>query len=165
MVNIMKITNISIDSKMESIETACKMNHAGLPRKLIVCALQMAFETEDFHFLLNKWSLEKDAEEREKTILEIQIRIEQITHIKNQFMYVRFDDLIEISKDVRKFKDNLRVLVDDIGGIKRLSVLTGIPQPSLSRFFNSATMPRRTTLYKIAKALKQTHVKMGPDFY
>ncbi|WP_407890448.1 helix-turn-helix domain-containing protein [Scytonema sp. NUACC26] len=38
----------------------------------------------------------------------------------------------------------------------KLSEKTGIPEPSLSRFFNSASMPHRTTLYKIANALKLT---------
>jgi DNA-binding phage protein len=39
------------------------------------------------------------------------------------------------------------------GGISKLSELTGIPQPSLSRFFNSNAMPRRDTLLRIAKAM------------
>ena len=39
------------------------------------------------------------------------------------------------------------------GSINKLSQETGIPQPSLSRFLNSASLPRRNTLEKIAKAL------------
>ncbi len=37
---------------------------------------------------------------------------------------------------------------------------TGIPQPSLNRFFDSASMPHRTTLYRIANALEITESKI-----
>lgn len=67
--------------------------------------------------------------------------------------YVKFDDLDAIAKDVVKFKTALRKVVDRNGGIAKLAEKSGLPQPSLSRFFNSASMPRRATLYKIAEAL------------
>jgi DNA-binding phage protein len=76
-------------------------------------------------------------------------------------VYMRFDDLEGIAKNIRAFKDNLRALVDKNGGLKPLSEATGIPQPSLSRFFNSAARPRRTTLHKIAKALKLSQVQIA----
>ena len=46
------------------------------------------------------------------------------------------------------------------GGISKLADLTGIPQPSLSRFFNSNAMPRRDTVLKIAKALNIDQIKI-----
>lgn len=46
------------------------------------------------------------------------------------------------------------------GGISKLAELTGIPQPSLSRFFSSNAMPRRSTLLKIAKALNLEGIKV-----
>jgi len=51
------------------------------------------------------------------------------------------------------FKDSLLQIVEERGGITQLAEKTGIPQPSLSRFFNSSSMPHRVTLLKIAKAL------------
>jgi DNA-binding phage protein len=68
-------------------------------------------------------------------------------------MYVKFNDLDEIAKDIRGFKDSLLQEVIKRGGISKLAELTGIPQPSLSRFFNSNAMPRRATVLTIAKAL------------
>lgn len=65
-----------------------------------------------------------------------------------------FDDLAEIANDVMSFKNALRTEVDRWGGITKLAETTGIPQPSLSRFFSSASMPRRTTLFRIAEALQ-----------
>jgi DNA-binding phage protein len=38
---------------------------------------------------------------------------------------------------------------------------SGIPQSSLSRLFSSTTMPRRTTLFKIAKALNLPETAIG----
>jgi DNA-binding phage protein len=48
----------------------------------------------------------------------------------------------------------------DLGGITKLAERTGIPQPSLSRFFNSVSMPRKSTLLKIAEALNLTQLEI-----
>ena len=77
---------------------------------------------------------------------------------------MRFDDLEQIAKDIQFFKDNLRIIVEKNGGIKNLSKLTGIPQPSLSRFFNSNAMPRRVTLLKIARALNLSQVQIATEW-
>jgi DNA-binding phage protein len=51
------------------------------------------------------------------------------------------------------FKKRLRDLIDRKGGVSFVAQQSGIPQPSLSRLLNSVSMPRRSTLYKIANAL------------
>ena len=71
---------------------------------------------------------------------------------------IHFQDLDRIANDVGGFKQHLRNLVDQWGGISKLSEATGIAQPSLSRFFASASMPRRTTLYRIAIAMNLSEV-------
>ncbi|MFA6036580.1 MAG: helix-turn-helix transcriptional regulator [Legionellales bacterium] len=83
---------------------------------------------------------------------------------KQEGAYLRFNDLESIAKDIRAFKDSLLELVIQHGGISHLSTLTHIPQPSLSRFFNSNAMPQRTTLLKIAKALNLDAVKMADQW-
>jgi transcriptional regulator with XRE-family HTH domain len=55
--------------------------------------------------------------------------------------------------------------VEKKSSLKELSKLTGIPQPSLSRFFSSGSMPRRTTLLKIAHALKLDAVTIATEWY
>lgn len=70
------------------------------------------------------------------------------------------NDLDAIADDIRAFKDGLLIIVNKAGGVSRLAELMGIPQSSLSRFFNSNTMPRRMTLLKIAKALKLGSVEV-----
>ena len=54
--------------------------------------------------------------------------------------------------------------VDKNGGLKKLAELTEIPQPSLSRFFGNATMPRRTTLLKIARALNLSQIEIATEW-
>jgi DNA-binding phage protein len=78
--------------------------------------------------------------------------------------YIKFTDMDKVKVDVQKFKDALRLLVDEKGGLNELSKATGIPQPSLSRFFSSPSMPRRVTLLKIAKALKMEGLNMTAEW-
>lgn len=73
--------------------------------------------------------------------------------LRGFFYSIKFNDLEAIAKDIRGFKDSLYQEVVKRGGVSKLSELTGIPQPFLSRFFNSNSMPRRSTVLAIAKAL------------
>ncbi len=107
----------------------------------------------------------RNKKERGEIVADIQDLIDDCTQKeKVEGVYVRFDDLDAIAKDIRAFKDNLRLIVDSKGGIGQLADLTGIPQPSLSRFFGSASMPRRATLLKIAKALKLSQVQIATEW-
>lgn len=161
----MRATAIAPDIKVEVIEIGHQMLKAGLPKDFIAAAVQTAFEFEGVYDLLKIWSLETDPAERDETVSDIQEMIDDCQQSeKVEGVYVRFDDLDGIAKNVRAFKDNLRAIVDQNGGITRLAELTGIPQPSLSRFFSSPAMPRRTTLYKIARALKLNQVQIATEW-
>ena len=108
------------------------------------------------------WVDEKDQKERDETVADIQDLVDDCSQKeKIEGTYIRFDDLDGIAKNIHGFKDNLRIIVDQNGGIGKLADLTGIPQPSLSRFFSFASMPRRATLLKIAKALNLGQVQIG----
>ena len=153
------------DLKVELIEAGHLMNQSGLPHKFIAAAVQTAFEFEGVYNLMKMWVDEEDQKERDEIVADIQDLIEDCAqNEKVEGVYVRFDDLETIAKDVRKFKDNLRMAVDQNGGLKKLAELTGIPQPSLSRFFGSATMPRRTTLLKIARALNLSQIEIATEW-
>jgi DNA-binding phage protein len=161
----MRAVSVAADIKVEIVEIGHQMNQAGLPKEFIAAAVGTAFEFEGVYDLLKMWACESDTEEQSEIISDIQELIDDCgQHEKIEEVYVRFDDLDTIANNVRSFKDNLRSLVDQNGGLKNLSELTGIPQPSLSRFFNSATMPRRTTLHKIAKALKLNQIQVATEW-
>jgi hypothetical protein len=78
--------------------------------------------------------------------------------------YISYQDLELVAKDVIGYKSYLKSLVDRWGGVTKLATVTGIPQPSLSRFFKSSSMPRRTTIYKIAEALDLTEKEIITDW-
>lgn len=134
---------------------AIQMKKASLSDSFIVSAVRTALEFEGVADLMNLWAQEKEQKERDEIIADIQEMIDacdQNEHSKE--VYIKFNDLEAIAKNIRGFKDSLYQEVMKRGGISKLAELTGIPQPSLSRFFNSNSMPRRATVLAIAKALK-----------
>ncbi|MCK5015056.1 MAG: helix-turn-helix transcriptional regulator [Candidatus Omnitrophica bacterium] len=114
---------------------------------------------------MKMWSEEIDEDEKNEIVADIQDMIDECAQKeKAEGTYVRFNDLEQIAKHIQSFKDNLRIIVEGNGGITVLAKLTGIPQPSLSRFFNSNTMPRRVTLLKIARALNLSQVQIATEW-
>lgn len=79
-------------------------------------------------------------------------------------IYIKFNDLDGIGAHVRAFKDSLLEAVNAQGGVTQLAKRAGIPQPSLSRFFNSNAMPQRSTLLKIARALDLAALPVNLDW-
>ena len=111
------------------------------------------------------WNDESEQAERDEIIADIQELVEDFAQKDLvEGAYVRFDDLESISKDIRSFKDSLRAIVDKHGGLTQLAQQIDVPQPSLSRFFNSTSMPRRNTLNKIAKALGLSQVQISTEW-
>ena len=144
--------NSSEEFKLFTI--AVSMKKAGLVETFILDAVKTALKFEGVADLLHLWLDEKDNDEREKIVADIQDMIDACAQSgKSEEIYIKFNDLEAIAKDIRAFKDSLYQMVMARGGISKLSELTGIPQPSLSRFFNSNAMPRRSTVLAIAKAL------------
>lgn len=161
----MKAQSLNSDIQVEIIEIGHQMNQSGLPSQFTAAAVQTAFEFEGVYDLMKMWGEETDQEERDAIVADIQDLIDECNQKeKIEGVYVRFDDLDQIAKNISAFKDNLRLLVDQKGGIGKLAELTGIPQPSLSRFFTSASMPRRATLFKIAKAIGLSQVQISTEW-
>lgn len=161
----MKTAFISPHVKVEIIEIGHEMNQSGLPAEFIGLAVSTAFEFEGVYDLLKIWFEETDPVERDEIVADIQELFEDCQQLnKIEGVSIRFDDLSAIAKNIREFKDHLRLIVDQNGGIKNLSTLTGIPQPSLSRFFNSVTLPRRSTLHKIARALHLSQIQIATEW-
>ena len=150
---------------VELIEIGHQMNQKGLSEEFVAAAVQTAFEFEGVYDLMKMWSEEIDEDEKNEIVADIQDMIDECAQKeKAEGTYVRFNDLEQIAKHIQSFKDNLRIIVEGNGGITVLAKLTGIPQPSLSRFFNSNTMPRRVTLLKIARALNLSQVQIATEW-
>ncbi|MBS1958420.1 MAG: helix-turn-helix transcriptional regulator [Bdellovibrionales bacterium] len=153
--------------KVKVYIVAAAMNQAGLSAVFIEKAVSVAIEYEGMFDLMELWLEESDPSDRQGIEADIQDVVDEREEAPPEPLkkpYVRFDDLDKIAKDVKKFKNALRKTVDRWGGISKLAAETGIPQPSLSRFFNSAAMPRRATLYRIAGALKLPERELLSDW-
>lgn len=152
----MSIFITSDEQKVIVYEIATQMKKMGLSVHFISACVEQALEYEGTHDLMVLW-FEADSEiERNEIVADLQDEIDARAEAPKKPVkkpYVKYDDLDAIAKDVIKFKSALRKVVDRNGGIAKLAEKSGLPQPSLSRFFNSASMPRRATLYKIAEAL------------
>lgn len=153
------------ENHLESVTVLCEVVHkmkiCKLAEEFIEAAFQAALKYEGIFDLMLLWHDEKNQLERDAIIADIQELLDDCQQqggVKTSC--IQMNDLDAIGKDVRAFKDHLLIKVNEQGGISHLSKLTGIPQPSLSRFFNSNAMPRRTTLLKIAAALDLASVEI-----
>jgi DNA-binding phage protein len=153
------------DLEIELYDIAIQMKKSGLSSDFITAAVKVASEFEGVYDLMKMWEEENEPKEREEIIADIQDMIDDCTLSgKTEVPYIRFDDLDAIAKNVRAFKDSLRLIIENNGGLNKLSELTGIPQPSLSRFFSTVSMPKRVTLLKIAKALNLSAVEVATEW-
>ena len=147
--------------KIKLFRIAIAMVREKLPKPFVIRAVETAYAYEGVADLLTLWSREDNKKEKEEIISDIQEMIDASEQDTSQTeLRIKFNDLDTISKNIRAFKDSLYQQVIQNGGITHLAELTGIPQPSLSRFFNSNAMPRRSTVLKIAKALNLQDLKI-----
>lgn len=153
--------------KVRVYQIASMMKQEGLEDEFIANLVEMASEYEGAYNLMEMWASEESLAEKDEIIADLQDEIEdlQIAPKKpTKKPYIKFDDLEVIARDIQGFKQHLKTLVDNWGGVTKLARETGIPQPSLSRFFNSTSMPRRVTLYKIANALELSEKEIITDW-
>lgn len=155
------VSGSASSGEMKLFLIAVQMKKAGLSDSFIVNAVRAALEFEGISDLMHLWAAEKDKKEQDEIVADIQDAINDCLQQEViEEMYIRFNDLEAIAKDIRAFKDSLYQEVMRRGGVSKLAELTGIPQPSLSRFFSSSAMPRRSTVLAIAKALDLNELKI-----
>lgn len=153
--------------KVRVYEIAANMKKAGLEVEFIANVVEMASSYEGTYDLMELWDSEEDHSQKGEIIADLQEELEGLEEAPKKPTkkpYIKFDDLEAIASDVMSFKQHLKTLVDNWGGVNKLARVTGIPQPSLSRFFNTANMPRRTTLYKIANAMGLSEKEIITDW-
>lgn len=164
----MSIFITSDEQKVRVYEIATEMKRKGLSVHFISACVAQALEYEGTHDLMVLWAEAESEVERNEIVADLQDEIDARSEAPKKPVKkpnVKFDDLDAIAKDVIRFKNALRKVVDRHGGIAKLAEKSGLPQPSLSRFFNSASMPRRSTLYKIAEALNLTEKEIVNEWF
>lgn len=158
---------VPYEQQVDLFEVGLQMRNAGLPAKFVADAVDVGREYLGVYELMTMWAEIEDEKEREAVVADIQEMIDECRSEPGhrEERYVEFTDLDAIAEDVRAFKDSLRLEVDKrCESLTELSDKTGMPVSSLSRFFNSASMPRRSTLLKIADALDMSAVEISTDW-
>lgn len=153
----MSLFETSPKQKIKLYEIATSMKASGVDDSFIANGVEIGLVYEGVFDLFELWAEEKDQNERNIILADIQDEIDEYKEQpKKPFKqpYITYDDLQDIAKNVESFKAHLKSKVDQWGGVTKLARETGMPQSSLSRFFTSSRMPRRSTLYKIAIAMR-----------
>lgn len=134
-----------------------EMKKAGLDHDFIVQASELARVDQGVYDLMALWlAAPGDPAEREEILADIQESLDDYADAPQQPVlkpYIKYDRLEDVTQRVMAEKVKLRQLIDRHGGVSAVAQKSGIPQPSLSRMLNSPSIPRRSTLYKIANAL------------
>lgn len=134
-----------------------EMKAAAIDPAFIVKAFELARVDEGIYDLMAMWAAGKgDPNEQDEILADLQDSLDDYQDAPSEALkkpYIKFDQLGDVATQVVAFKKRLRDLIDRKGGVSFVAQQSGIPQPSLSRLLNSASMPRRSTLYKIANAL------------
>lgn len=145
-----------------------EMEKAQLDRRFIVAASELARTDQGVFDLMALW-LENasNAEEQAEIIADIQDSIDDYHDAPKEPLrkpYIKYDKIGDVANQVLANKARLRDLIDKHGGVSAVARKTGIPQPSLSRMLNSPSIPRRSTLYKIAEALDLSETDIAMEW-
>lgn len=131
------------------------MRAQGVDVDFIAAVLELARAHDGACDLMALWEEAVDQNGRDEAIADLQDLLEDVAEPAGPLEkpYLPYKELAGIAKQIEAHKKKLRELIDRNGGVSEVARKSGIPQPSLSRMLNSASMPRRTTLYRIANAL------------
>ncbi len=149
---------------MNLYRVAYEMDRQGLPEEFIVAAVETAQDYLGVYDLMMMWREESEEGERDEIVADIQDVIDACSEGEphGEGVTIRLDDLDQIGQNIRAFKNELlRQVEDECGTLTELSERTGIPLPSLSRFFNSSSKPRLATMLKIKEAVEVDEVKVA----
>jgi DNA-binding phage protein len=144
------------EQRLKLAQIVVEMQKAKLDPAFIDSASELARLDQGVFDLVELWQEAKAADKME-ILADIQDSLDDYADAPlapQEKPYIAYDQLSDVAVRVIAEKAKLRTIIDQHGGVSAVAHKTGIPQPSLSRMLNSASIPRRTTLYKIAKALR-----------
>jgi hypothetical protein len=125
--------------------------------------LELARTQTPFYKMLQLWS-ESEEQERDEIVADLEEMVEEFQNRPTgpvELPYVPMGKLPSLANRVVEFKKFLKEKVDKHGGVSAVAKKCKMSQPGLSRFLNSASLPRKSTLEKLAKALELSQKEMG----
>ena len=131
---------------------AAEMVRSGLDFDWVVAVAKVAKLDQGAFALMKLWH-ESDSKTKSEIIADLQDTLDDYVDAPpepTERPKIPFEDLDPVTRQILAEKKKLRALIERHGGVSAVARRCGIPQPSLSRMLNSASMPRRSTLYRIA---------------
>ena len=145
------------EERIRAAKFAVAMEAAGLPANLVGEVLRLGLDDQGVFELMELWGEASRSANREAVEADLQDAVDDAAEAPRRVEEkprLAFDHLPAALTSVRAHKARLRALIDQHGGISAVARKAGILQPALSRMLRSGSMPRRTTLYKLARAMK-----------
>ena len=154
-----------LDAKkmMDAAEIAGQMREARLPDIFCAELIRLAPVYNSIYRMMSFW-VDADKKEREEIVADLQEMIDDSKQRFEERPSLKQRDVHKVIHTIREFKDRLTILINERGGVTAVAKKVGMPQSSLSRLLNSASMPRRITLLKIAKALDLSESDIATEY-
>lgn len=154
-----------LDAKktMDAAEIASQMRESGLSDIFCAELLRLAPVYNSIFRMMTFWT-DADKKEREEIVADLQEMIDDSKQRFEERPALKQRDVEKVARTIREFKDRLTVIINERGGVTEIAKQIGMPQSSLSRLLNSASMPRRITLLKIAKVLGLSEAEIATEF-
>ncbi len=143
------------------------MKDDNAPLPFVIAALKAAMTSKAVFLQLQLWDEFADhPEDQAEVLADIQEYLDARSEDSEKAKRSISEDVtLQVIKDVMELKDRMRAQLEAEGvSLKELSERTGMASPSLSRFFNTASRPRRTTLRKIAEAMDWNEADIASDW-
>jgi len=145
---------------------ANKMASRAVPLTFAIALIDLvASDHRSIYEIMALWDEAVTDEDRNEAIADLQELLDDMERKgpKRELQYLNFEDLKPYGQKMIEYKNRLRAIIDNHGGVSKVAELSGIPQPSLSRMLNSAAAPRQTTIHKIARALQLPEAELAAD--
>ena len=154
-----------LDAKraVDAAVIAGKMRESGLPDVFCAELIKLAPAYNSIFRMMTFWE-KADEDEKQEIVADLQEMIDDSKQRYEERPLLRHRDVKGVVRTVREFKDQLAMEIEKHGGVTAVAKKVGMPQSSLSRLINSASMPRRLTLLKLAKALGLSEVEIATEY-
>jgi DNA-binding phage protein len=148
------------------LEIAKDMSSSGLPEKFVRTVLKLALTNGTAASMMEIWS-ESSGEDRDEAVVALQDLVDDLerapTH-RVQRPKISYKNIPEVATSIAAHKKKLRALVARNGGVVAVAARSGIPQPSLSRMLNNGSMPKKSTLFRLARALDADETEIVGEY-
>ena len=132
---------------------AVAMTVAKLPLEFVLRVVNLATEIEGIADLMALWHEATCRQDRARYEADLYEALEDFQPKGQQEPVDSMRSTDRVYAQRKAFKEHLRQLVEEHGGVSEVARQAEMPQPSLSRLLNSMSQPRPFTLTRLAQAM------------